>query len=286
MTSTKAFGSVLSRIRKEQGFSSAHQFFKSIGGNKSLGLTFMSYWYVERGKRLPKSWRLEAIMAALGIEQHSPKAKELVRAYFKSLSGSDKLVEILSTAAPAGTDLPGRELAEAANSKALEQITVNLTIAQWRLCARDLTTYICQYFLLTTTGWITVRELSNVTGFKPAAVRKAIKALADGGLADLSGDKVRSLFDKKSVEVLPAIPETAAIKAALRNHLNTWLADSRRVDSKRIAARMTKANLNMYRQHLGKAIDLANIYCNPEENKQDSAVYLFDTSIFQIFPRE
>ena len=280
MTNAKAFGCTLARIRKEQGFPSAHQFYKSIGGAKSLGLAFVSYWDMERGKKLPKSWRLEEIMAALGVEQSSQKAQELVRAYFKSLSGSDKLLQNLSPLAA-----PAADLAEATTHKALEQIKVHLTMEQWKLCARDMATYICQYYLLTTAGWISLREFSDATGFKPEAIKKAVKALAAGGLAELSGDKARSLFDKKTVEVLPATPATAALKAALRNRLNTWLADSTRVDSKRIAARLTKASLDAYRQHLDKTINLAPVYANSEESKQDSAVYLIDASIFRIFPK-
>ena len=80
MANAKTFGGVLSGIRKEQGYSSAHQFFKSVGGSKSLGCAFVSYWDLERGKKLPKSWRLKAIIAALGIEPHSPRARELAEA--------------------------------------------------------------------------------------------------------------------------------------------------------------------------------------------------------------
>ena len=286
MNNAKAFGGVLARIRKEQGFSNAYQFFKSVGGSKSLGLAFVSYWDMERGKKLPKSWRLKAIMAALGIEQHSAKAQELVRAYFRALSGSDELVQTLSAPVPSGADLSGGELVETITRKALEQLSVNLTIEQWRLCARDMVTFRCQFFLFNTAGWITVRELSDAIKFKPEAVRKALKALASGGLIDFAGDKARGLFATKLVELLPATPATAAIKAALLKHLNAWLEDSKRVDSKRITVRMSKANLDIYRQHLNKTVNLASIYSNSEEDRRDSDIYVIDASIFQTFPRD
>ncbi len=283
MTNAKAFGSTLARIRKEKGFPSAYQFFKSIGGSKSLGFAFVSYWDMERGKKLPKSWRLEAIMAALGVEQNSPEAKELVRAYFKSLSGSDKLVQILAEPSVDSSDLPSRELAEAATRKAMEHISVNITLDQWKLCARDLTTNICDYYLVNTAGWVTFAELSAATGFKPGAVLKAVKALAAGGLAEISGNKVQSGFAKKMVEVLPSTPATDGINAALRGHMNKWLETCKLIDAKRVTMRMTKANLNIYRQHLEKALNLAGIYFNSDEDKKDSAIYLVDTSVFQLF---
>ncbi len=62
---TKAFAAALVRIRKEAGFPTAHNFFSSSGGSKSLGLAFVSYWDIELGKKLPKGWRLKAITAAI-----------------------------------------------------------------------------------------------------------------------------------------------------------------------------------------------------------------------------
>ena len=286
MTNSKAFGSVLARVRKEQGFSGAHQFYKSIGGSKSLGLSFMSYWDMERGKKLPKSWRLKAIMAALGIEPYSPKAQELVRAYFRALSGSDELLQTLSTPPAAGAGQQITDLAEMATNKALAQLSVNLTLEQWKVRTRDLVTHICQNFLADTAGWVTVRELSDATKFKPEAIKKALKALAAGKLIEFSGEKARGLFTEKKIQVLPMTPATGGIRAALLNNWNTWLSDSRRVGMKRMTFRMTKANLDVYRQHLAKAVNLAAIYDNPAENRQNSAIYLVDASIFKVLPKD
>ncbi|MDO8806746.1 MAG: hypothetical protein Q7R35_20230 [Elusimicrobiota bacterium] len=286
MTNNKAFGSLLSRIRKERGFSSAHQFFKGAGGSKGLGLAFSSYWDIERGKKLPRSWRLKAIMAALGLDPHSPLARELVTEYFKALSGSDELLRILSAPAPAGGDLISRELAEAAIHQALAQRSVNLTIEQWKLRTRDTVTSICHSYLSNTSGWVTVRELSEATRFKPEEVRKALKALAAGGLLEFSGDKARSPFVGKVVKALPATPATAAIKAAQRTIWNKWVADSRLVDAKRMTIRMSKTGLDAYRQHLAKAVSLACIYENSAEDRQDSAIYTIEANIFRTYPRD
>ncbi len=286
MTNTTAFGSVLAGLRKERGFSSAYRFYKSIGGSKSLGLAFTSYWDVERGKKLPKSRHLEAIMAALGIEQHSDNAKKLVRAYFNSLSGSDNLLRILSAPASGGNGLSGVELAESATNKALEQRSATLTLEQWKLCARDFETYLCQYFLFNTSGWITVREMSDATGFAPGIVKKVLKALAAGKLAELSGDKVRGLFGDKLVQRLPQTPATMPVKAELLKHFNTWMKGSTRVQTRRMTVRMSKAGLDMYRQQLEKAVDQSSAYCNSGEDRKDSAIYLVEAGIFRLLPRD
>ncbi|MDD5210495.1 MAG: hypothetical protein PHV36_13980 [Elusimicrobiales bacterium] len=286
MNNSKAFGTALSKVRKDKGFTSAHQFFKGVGGSKSLGLSFMSYWDMERGKKLPKSWRLRAIIDALGIGQHSSEAQELVRAYFKALSGSDELLDVLSAPKSAGADLPSSELAEAAAHRAITQLSVNLTMDQWKLRCRDMVTHICQAFLSETAGWVTVKELSEATKFKPEEIKKALKALASGGLIELSKDKARGKFTGKIIQLLPMTPATAGIRAALYKNWNTWIEDCKRVAQRRVTVRMSKASLDQYRQHLAKAVNLANIYGNAEENRKDSAIYFVDATIFQILPKD
>ena len=283
---TKVFSSTLARIRKEQGFPSAYKFYNGAGGSKSLGLSFVSYWDIERGKKLPKGWRLKAIMAALGIYDYSPKAKELIKAYFTAMSGTDELLRILSGQAAAGLDLTSRELAENAVNQALAMRKVHLTVEQWKTRSKDMVTDLCQSYLNNTAGWVTVQELAVATKFQPAAIRKAIKALAAGGLAELSGDKAKSMFSKNVIVVIPTTPATAALRTAQLDHWKRWLADSKVIDVKRMTARMSKPNLDLYRQHMEKFVELSNVYENTEDDRQNSAVYLVDSRIYQIFPRE
>ncbi len=285
ITNTEAFGGVLSKIRKERGFISAHQFFKSVGGSKSLGLSFMSYWNAEHGRKVPKSGHLKAIMAALRIGQRSPEARELTRAYFSALPGFDELLQNLPVPAPAGAALPVEDPEETATHKAIALRNVNLTLKQWKLRTRDIVTHICQNFLANTAGWVTVRELSEATRFKPEDVRKALKALASARLVDFANDRARGPLSAKMIQPLPTTPATAAIQAALRSNWDTWLADSKRVVLKRLTFRMTKANLDLYRQKLEKAVNLVAIYESAEADRQDSAIYLVDAGIFQILPK-
>ncbi len=285
MTNTKGFGAALAGFRKERGYASAHQFFKSVGGSKTLGLAFMSYWDVERGKKLPKSWRIKPLLAALGVDPHSAPARELVRAYFRELSGSDELVRILAGPASSGADLPGRELEEAAVNNAQISRSVNLTLKQWELLAGDLVTDITNDLLVDTPGWMTVLELAAESGFKPEAVKKAFKALASGGLADLSGDKARSRLAGKVVNPPPRIPETARLTSALREHMETWLAGAETVDRKSMSLRMTKAALEKYRRHLETAVNLASVYGDPGADRRESAIYSINTRVYRLTPR-
>ncbi|MHB0995044.1 MAG: hypothetical protein ACYC2I_01600 [Elusimicrobiales bacterium] len=284
MSKTKDFGALLARIRRERGFASAHRFFKGSGGSKGLGLSFVSYWDIERGKKLPKSWRLKSIMAALGLEAGSPAARDLAREYFAALAGSAELLDLLAPQAAPQGDLPSRELAEAAAWQAVSQRSMNLTLEQWRLRASDMAIHICHIYLVNTTGWVTETELARATGFTPAVLRRALKALAGGGLAELGAGKARSPFTKKVVRPMPATPATAGLKAALNNIWARWLAGARQVDSRRMTFRMTRANLDKYRQHLEKAVSLACLYANSDEDRAASDIYSVETGIYRIFP--
>lgn len=286
MANKKSFGNTLAGIRKERGYASAHQFFKSVGGSKILGLSFMSYWDVERGKKLPKSWRIKALMGALGVQQHSPAARELILAYFRTLSGSDELAQMLAAPAVPGADQPGSGLAEAAAHQSQAKRTVNLTLRQWELLAKDLTTDITNDILVDTCGWVTVWELAEATGFKPEAVKKAYKTLAAAGLVALSGDKAKSKLFGKVVNTPPHIPEAIKIEAALREHMETWLAGAEIVDGKCMSLRMTKTALDNYIRHLGTAVDLASVYSDPEANRHESAIYSINTRIYRVAPRK
>lgn len=285
MNANKSFGRILSRIRKERGYPSAHKFFKSVGGSKTLGFSFVSYWDIERNKKLPKSWRIKTLLSALGIDQNSPIARELVLAYFRTLSGSDELTQMLAVPANASADLPGLGLAEAAAHQADARCAINLTLQQWEPLARDMVTDITNDVLVDTAGWVTVREMVAATGFKPEAVKKAFKALASAELADLAGDKARSNLSGKVVNAPPQIPETIKLKLALREHMKTWLAGAEIVDRKSMSLRMTKTALDKYRQHLKTAVNLANVYGDPEADRRESDIYSINTRIYRVTPR-
>lgn len=285
MPKIKIFGDVLSRIRKERGFSGAHQFFHSVGGRKTLGLSFVSYWDIERGKKLPHSWRLKDIMAAMGVEPASEQGKELIRAFFTQLTGSDELLTLLTAAPTSRPDLPSRELAEAAASRTMAQLSVNLTLEQWRLCSVDFASYICQYYLANTSGWVTVKELAAAVRLGTGAVDKALKSLASGKLVEYSRGRARGLLSGKIIQPLPQTAAGAAIRAHLDKNWAGLLEGSRQVTRKRWTVRMTAANLAAYRQHLEKAVTLCELYADDSADRQGSAIYSVDAGISMILPR-
>jgi len=96
MNKNKTFSLILSKIRKDCGFSSAYNFFKNVGGSKTLDMAFVSYWDIERGKKLPKAHRLNNIIGALGLKLYSSEGKELIKAYFTALLGAPELLHTIT----------------------------------------------------------------------------------------------------------------------------------------------------------------------------------------------
>lgn len=287
MGKTKLFAAELRRVRKARGYSSAHQFYKSVGGGRVLGLSFMSYWDVERGKKLPRSWRLRSVMAALGVADDSPQAREMVRAYFRDLSGSEELVSLLCPpAAAVGGGLTSRELAELAARRAVEQRSVNLSLDQWRLRSRDLETCVCQNYIVNTAGWVSVRELAQATGFAAGKIKKALALLRAARLVEADGERVRSPYSGNVIRPLPATPDGAAAKALFKRHMDKWLECARVVGAGRMTMRMTRANFELYRQHLENFVNLACVYSSSAEDRAESGIYCVDAALYSLFPRD
>ncbi|HCC46901.1 MAG TPA: hypothetical protein DEQ38_02100 [Elusimicrobia bacterium] len=284
MMKSKLFGSVLAKIRRERGFTSAHSFYKGVGGPKGLAMAFVSYWDMERGKKLPKSSRLKVILSALGLKPHSPEAKELVTAYFTALSGSDELLRIV--AEPAAAAAPAMDMAQMAARRTIAQLGVTLTIAQWKVLAGDMAVHLCQSCLENTGGWLTVEELSAGLSLRPEQVRRALKALARCRLIELAGGRARCGYAGKIVQPLPPAPGTLPLRAALRAHWGNWHAKSEPLEGGRRVVRLGKAALSQYLRILRNAVEAASVYGNAAEDRKDSAVYVVDAGIARLFPGE
>jgi hypothetical protein len=285
MKKKNLFSAVLARIRREQGFPSAYKFFKSVGGSRTLGMAFVSYWDIERGKKLPKGWRLTSIVSALGLNRQSPAARELVRAYFTALSGSEELVEMLGGPARPPEE-SSRELANVAIRQAVANRSVQLSLELWKVRTRDLPTYICSNYLTNTTGWVTLAELASVTGFSPAQVKTSLKALAAVKLAEFDGKKVRSGLGGKVLQLLPHNPESEPVYRAAVKLWEEWFKTCRIVSRTGMTVRLSQANIDAYRPHLEQAVSMSTVYENISENREDTAIYYISGRIYQVIPRQ
>src|SRR5579859_3340438 len=158
MAKAMAFGSALARIRRESGFDSAHAFYKVRDGRRNFQMTFRNYLNVEQGKSLPKPERVEALLTALRVEEHSPAARELADAYFVSLGLGALLKFTRPPRAAAASSGDGANVLERAGQQVMRHLTSNLTMEQWKAAVSDYAVYVCDDLLQTTSGGLTLPE--------------------------------------------------------------------------------------------------------------------------------
>lgn len=275
-----AFGGVLARTRKQQGFPSAHAFYTGRDGRRTLGLTFRNYLNLESGKSLPKPERFLAIVSALGLADHAANARALAEAYLASL-GLERVTRLLA----GGKSRPRSEdwrLAELAARKALEQTTVQLTAEQWKLRADDYDANTCHLLLLNTAGWQPVPAIARRTGIALTPVKRALRKLAAAGLAEISGEKARSALLGKSVAAPPRTPAMVGVIAALRKHQERWSERGKLLRNAITVVRLSREDLDHLQRHMDQFMDLALLYSSAEP-APDSDIFVLRGQIHRIF---
>jgi hypothetical protein len=277
------FGAVLARIRREQGFPTAHAFYRARDGRRALKITFRNYLNLENGRSLPKSGRLEAILTALGLREHAAQARELVRAYFTSL-GLEPLLRFASLSAPGAAAASGSRLGALAVKQATKGRTIQLAVEQWKLLSDDYEAHRLHTLLGNTSGWLTMADISRSSGLKTLEVRRALKALARAGLARVSGEKAQSALAGLYWEAPPLLPELVGVNSALRRHVEKWTARAAQpIIIPPVTARLKTSHVQEYARHLEEAVNLAAAF-GDDEPSAESAVYMGRAQLFRVFP--
>lgn len=283
MPDARAFGSVLVRFRREQGFETAYAFYRSREGRRLLRLSFVNYLALEKGRSLPKPWRMTRLIQALGLPPGSREAGELARAYLACLAG-EELVRLAGAADAGRMETADVSLGEAAAKQALSQRTAHLSMPQWKTLASDRAAYLCHVFLVNTPGWTPVRELGRVIGLSPTALRKALKSLAGARIVAVAGGRARSLYAKKFLAGLPLLPETSGLRSAQQEFRRGLVEERGKLaHSTQMSVRMPRESLERYSEHLRKAVHLGAVYGDVERGP-DTAIYLVEGRVFEVFP--
>ncbi|MCX5796180.1 MAG: hypothetical protein NTY77_11845 [Elusimicrobia bacterium] len=282
MKKARLFGELLARTRREQGFPTAHAFYRSRDGRRAFRLSFRNYLNLETGLSLPKAERLEALLLALDLNEQAPRGRELVQAYFAAL-GMDALLRYAAAAQPAAPDLPSLKLRELAVRTALQHNAFQLSLEQWRALAANAANYSCYLLVMTTPEWWPVKLVARRTGLSMPVARRAVKALAAAGVFKLEGDRVRSATGpEKVIQPLPLTPATAGLKASLQRRFQDIVETKGRIVFRRMVKfRTPKPNLDQYLPHLDDAISLAAVFEDLES--KEGNLYLMESRLWSLF---
>lgn len=277
------FSTVLARLRKEQGFATAHAFYKARGGRRAFGVAFTNYLGLERGRSLPKGRRLERLVTALGVDPAGRAARDLVLAYLKDTLGSEALTRSFEALPRPDPAPPGWQIAENAARQALTGRGRRLTPEQYALLARDEATYACHVVLANTSGWIELRELSDMLGLPPADVGRRLADLARAALAQVRGGKARSPLAGKYIMPPLSSPAAAFSASRLRKHRDEWLRRrGKSVHQAYLILRAPRSRFQDYLPHLSDVVAMSALY-GDVERAADSELYLVEGKVTRLF---
>lgn len=125
------FNRAFIRLRTQNGFKTAYNFYHSNGGRRVFPFTYAHYLKIERGGSLPQPAALAVMLKLLRRTVTPQERHELLRAYLRDLSGDGAVFDDLfaPVLAPAPTEA-------SSSAKALPvvlgRLAVNLTPAQFR----------------------------------------------------------------------------------------------------------------------------------------------------------
>jgi hypothetical protein len=284
MPQFSAFGRTLATVRQQQGFATPYAFFRSRGGTRGLGLTFANYLSLERGKSLPKGWRLAKLISALDLMPESPKAKELVYAYLLDVLGSEELLKGLLSSTQDDPAPNTWKLAVSAARQAIGLTKVQLSVEQYKALARSADGYACHVVLCNTSGWVEAGQLAKTLKIPLDRVKKALKELAAAELAQLQGAKARSPFEKNYVAPPSPTPTLASIYAALQKYRTGWVEErGRTIHTPYLLLRARKPQMEKYFDHLTEAVNMSSLYgdITPAD---DSEMFLVEGKVVRLFP--
>ncbi|MFC1679248.1 hypothetical protein ACFL2T_03455 [Elusimicrobiota bacterium] len=281
MPKAEEFGSLLSAVRREQGFPSAHAFYRKRGGQRLFGMSFANYLRLENGKSLPKGPRVAKLISLLGLDRGSPRVRELVYTYMKIVLGSD---ELLTSLRP-GEDPtpPSLSLAETAFKSGMTESAVQLSLEQYRVLAKDRTAYGCHIILMAAKDWRDKKHMAKVLGVNISAVNRALKALRGVEMAVLAGGKAKSPLAGKFLTPPTPTPTLSSIFAALKRHRATWKKDrARLIHAPYIMTVSRQSHMEGYLPHLTNVVQMSTLFYERPYSK-DAEIFLIEGRVFKLF---
>lgn len=282
MSRGKEFSKALVEARKAHGFPSAYAFYRARAGNRTLGMTFGKYLGLEKGRSLPKPFRLERLLSALGLLPSSRDARALVRAYLTDLMGSEVLLKPLLEAGPAGAAISDtRSFEERAAKQALDQRRVELTMDQLKLLASSLSVHVCQALIKTSAEGYTIAGLARAAAVPVKEAKRAVAALERAKLAKLEKGKVFSPYVWNQLGRPKPTAALAGVFGAYQKYRAVWQKRGSVVHASNLIIRTPRRSIERYFEHMDVALEQAGIYAD-NSKREGSGLYLIEGRVTRL----
>lgn len=172
------------RLRTNDGFKTAYNFYHSNGGRRAFPFTYAHYLKIERGGSLPKPAALAIMLELLRRKISARERADLMRDYLRDLSGDevvyDKIFAPIITA-------PGAATTENSLPVILGRITSNLTPSQFRAIVSSPEATGCFMLLSNVPDPLSVEKIAEFVGLSEGACLAALKILRSGRVVAAHG---------------------------------------------------------------------------------------------------
>ncbi|MDD5302229.1 MAG: hypothetical protein PHS14_03895 [Elusimicrobia bacterium] len=172
------------RLRTNNGFKTAYNFYHSNGGRRVFPFTYAHYLKIERGGSLPNPSALAIMLELLRRKISARERTELMRDYLRDLSGDDAVYDKLF--APL-ISTSGASAQESALPLILGRIARNLTPAQFRAIVSSPEATGCFMLLANVPDPLSVDKIAEYIGSSKAACLAAMKILRSGRVVAAHG---------------------------------------------------------------------------------------------------
>lgn len=269
------FSETLVRSRKEAGFSTAYRFYHDNGGAAAFKVSYRNYLMMEQGRNLPVLGRLARILVALRMPQASPVARDLTRAWLRTMAGDEMYADLLeplfSPAAPGGPGSPADE----ALRRTLAENKFHITLEQLEALSSSFETFKCSFTLESDSGSWTAESLAKAVGIKKAEAAKALRDLLKTELVKAEG---KAAYRSRVAGKLVEYPATAALRPEIRTRIKGYfkrLEQESPVEFANMGMLRADADaLRGYYAMLKSAVEASHAYSTVKKTPKSAGFYI------------
>jgi hypothetical protein len=181
------FSETLTRLRKEAGFPTAYRFYHDNGGAPFFKVSYRNYLMMEQGRNLPVLGRLARIIMGMRIPERTPQARELTRAWLRTMAGEEAYTGLLEPLFAEGAPASASSPAEEALRRTLAEKKFHITESQILATVSSFEAYKCSFIMETDSGVWTAEALAKALGIKKTLADAALKSFLKEGLVKAEG---------------------------------------------------------------------------------------------------
>ncbi len=160
------------RLRTQNGFKTAYNFYHSNGGRRVFQFTYAHYLKIERGGSLPQPAALSIMLKLLRMTLPSPERKALIGDYLRDLCGDDAAYDDLFATLLSAPEAPARGKTL---PLVLGRLAVNITPAQFQAVVSSPEATGCYMLFANIPDALTLEQVAERLGSPKAKCLAAIK---------------------------------------------------------------------------------------------------------------